>query len=72
MTLDVLIKEDKVVFIERYPAVAIMFEPGLKPKTAMHPYEILVFDHDTMDQVIFHLTDEYKFRFSLYCLYSHR
>ena len=31
MTLDVLIKEDKVVFIERYPTVAVMFEPGLKP-----------------------------------------
>ena len=61
MTLDVLIKDNKVVFIERYPAVAIMFEPGLKPKSAMHPYEILVFDHDTMDQVIFHLTDEFGF-----------
>ena len=61
MTLDVLIKEDKVVFIERYPAVAVMFEPGLKPNTAIHPYEILVFDHDTMDQVIFHLTDEFGF-----------
>ena len=61
MTLDVLIKEDKVVFIERYPAVAVMFEPGLKPNTSIHPYEILVFDHHTMDQVIFHLTDEFGF-----------
>jgi hypothetical protein len=61
MTLDVLIKQDKVVFIERYPAVAVMFEPGLKPKSAMYPNEILVFDHDTMDQVIFHLTDEFGF-----------
>ena len=61
MTLDVLIKEDKVVFIERYPTVAVMFEPGLKPNTALYPNEILVFDHDTMDQVIFHLTDEFGF-----------
>ena len=61
MKLDVLIKEDKVVFIERYPTVAVMFEPGLKPNTAMDPSEILVFDHDTMDQVIYHLTDEFGF-----------
>tara|TARA_E500000305_G_scaffold22022_4_gene16707 strand:- start:236 stop:445 length:210 start_codon:yes stop_codon:yes gene_type:complete len=61
MTLDVLIKEDKVVFVERYPTVAVMFEPGLKPNTALHPYEILVFDHGTMDQVISHLTQEFGF-----------
>ena len=61
MTLDVLIKDNKVVFIERYPAVAVMFEPGLKPRTAMYPSEILVFDHNTMDQVIFHLTEEFGF-----------
>ena len=61
MKLDVLIKEDKVVFIKRYPAISIMFEPGLKPKTAMNAYEILVLDHDTMDQIIFHLTEEFGF-----------
>ena len=61
MILDVLIKEDKVVFIERYPTVAVMFEPGLKPNTAMRPDEILVFDHNTMDQVISHLTQEFGF-----------